>query len=73
VKIEVHGRTDQLRYRQLPLPRHGQAELFRAAYGPTVRAFESLDEDGRAALAADLAAHWTTGRAGHLHLVPRAK
>jgi hypothetical protein len=49
VKIEVHGRTDQLRYRQLPLPRHGQAELFRAAYGPTVRAFESLDEDGRAA------------------------
>ena len=37
----------------------GTAELFRMAYGPTVRAFELLDEDRKAALAADLTAHWT--------------
>ena len=34
-------------------------ELFRVAYGPTVRTFEALDEDGRASLAADLATLWT--------------
>ena len=37
----------------------GTAELFRAAYGPTVRTFEALDEDRRASLAGDLTAHWT--------------
>jgi 2-polyprenyl-3-methyl-5-hydroxy-6-metoxy-1,4-benzoquinol methylase len=37
----------------------GTAELFRAAYGPTVRTFEALDEDRRAALAAELTALWT--------------
>lgn len=37
----------------------GTAELFRAAYGPTVRAMEALDEDGRAALADALRALWT--------------
>lgn len=40
----------------------GTVELFRAAHGPTVRAFESVDEDRRAALAAALAAHWTRHR-----------
>jgi hypothetical protein len=40
----------------------GTTELFRAAYGPTVRAFESLDEDRRATLAADLTAHWARHR-----------
>ena len=37
----------------------GTAELFRAAYGPTVRTFEALDEDGRASFAAALREHWT--------------
>ena len=37
----------------------GTAELFRTAYGPTVRAFSVLDEDRRATFAADLAAHWS--------------
>ncbi len=32
--------------------------MFRGSYGPTVRVFEALDEDRRAALAADLAGHW---------------
>ncbi|MFN8574706.1 MAG: class I SAM-dependent methyltransferase [Gemmatimonadaceae bacterium] len=37
----------------------GTAELFRAAYGPTVRTFEALDEDRRAAFAAELVEHWS--------------
>jgi SAM-dependent methyltransferase len=37
----------------------GTVELFRAYYGPTVRAFAVLDEDGRASLAAALTSHWT--------------
>ena len=48
-------RTLTFRYPHTPA---GTAELFRAAYGPTVRAFEALGPDGRAALAADIAAHW---------------
>ena len=36
----------------------GTAELFRGAYGPTVRTFDALDVDGRAAFAADLLDHW---------------
>jgi hypothetical protein len=52
-------RTLSLRYPHTP---GGTAELFRAAHGPTVRAFESLDEDHRAVLAADLAAHWMRHR-----------
>ncbi|HZI30641.1 MAG TPA: class I SAM-dependent methyltransferase [Gemmatimonadaceae bacterium] len=43
----------------------GTAELFRAAYGPTVRTFEALDENQRALFAEELAAHWTAhNRAG---------
>ena len=45
------------RYPHTPL---GSAELFRGTYGPTVRTFEALDEDRRAAFAADLAAHWSS-------------
>lgn len=37
----------------------GTAELFRAAYGPTVRTFEALDEDRRAAFSVELAEHWS--------------
>ena len=42
----------------------GTAELFRTAYGPTVRAFAVLDEDRRATFAADLAAHWSWHQRG---------
>jgi len=48
-------RTLTFRYPHTPA---GTAELFRVAYGPTVRAFAALDEDGRAAFATDLAEHW---------------
>ena len=37
----------------------GTAELFRATYGPTVRTFAALDENGRASFALDLADHWS--------------
>jgi ubiquinone/menaquinone biosynthesis C-methylase UbiE len=49
-------RTLTFRYPHTPA---GTAELFRAAYGPTVRTFEALNEDRRASLAGDLTAHWT--------------
>lgn len=40
-------------------------EFFRASYGPTNRAFAALDENGQAALRADLEAHWAEhNRAG---------
>ena len=58
-EVTTELRTLSLRY---PHTSGGTAELFRAAHGPTVRAFESLDEDRRAALAADLAAHWARHR-----------
>jgi SAM-dependent methyltransferase len=54
-EVRTERRTASLRYPHTPA---GTAELYRAAHGPTVRAFESLDVDGRAALAAALAAHW---------------
>ena len=37
----------------------GSVELFRAAYGPTVRTFEALDENQRALFADELTGHWT--------------
>ena len=54
-------RTLTFRYPHTPT---GTAELFRAAYGPTVRAFAALDEDRRASFAADLAAHWSWHQRG---------
>ena len=45
-------------------PPAGTAELFRKAYGPTVRVFEALDEDGRESFAAELAAHWSSHQRG---------
>ncbi|MGN6392345.1 MAG: class I SAM-dependent methyltransferase [Gemmatimonadales bacterium] len=57
VRWEV--RPLRIRYPHTPA---GVVELFRTAHGPTVRAFESLDEDRRAALAADLTAHWARHR-----------
>lgn len=49
-------RTLTFRYPHSPA---GTAELFRGAYGPSVRTFETLGEDQRAELAAKLANHWT--------------
>lgn len=57
--LRVTPRTLVFRYPHTPA---GTAELFRLAYGPTVRAFEALDEDGRARLSFELAAHWTRGQ-----------
>ena len=54
-RVTAAARTLTFRYPHTPA---GTAELFRAAYGPTVRAFEALDEDRRAELAAGLAGHW---------------
>ena len=48
-------RTLRFHYPYTPV---GTAELFRTAYGPTVRAFEALDEERRELLAAELADHW---------------
>lgn len=54
-KVETVPRTITFRY---PFTPAGTAELFRSSYGPSVRVFDALDEDGRAALIAQLAAHW---------------
>ena len=54
-QVATTARTLTFRY---PHTSAGTAELFRASYGPTVRAFEALDEDHRARLAADLSDHW---------------
>ena len=45
------------------------AAFFRRWYGPALKAFEVLDEDGRAALAADLAQlarHWNRNHGGSI-------
>jgi len=55
-RVTTAPRTLTFRYPYTPA---GTAELFRGAYGPTVRTFEAIDEDRRASLAADLTAHWT--------------
>ena len=48
-------RTLTFRY---PYPPAGTADLFRTAYGPTVRSMEALDETRREMLASDLADQW---------------
>lgn len=60
--LRVEFRTLVLRYPLTPL---GTAELYRAAHGPTIRTFESLGEDRRGSLAADLATHWRRHRRPH--------
>ena len=60
-RLTLTTRTLTFRYPHTPA---GTAELFRAAYGPTVRTFAALDEDGRAAFAADLAEHWAWHQRG---------
>jgi ubiquinone/menaquinone biosynthesis C-methylase UbiE len=59
--LTLTPRTLTFRFEQSPA---GTAELFRSSYGPTVRAFEALNEDGRAAFAAMLAEHWTRHHRG---------
>jgi ubiquinone/menaquinone biosynthesis C-methylase UbiE len=48
-------RTLTFRYPHTPA---GTAELFRGAYGPTVRTLEALDPERRARFTASLAEHW---------------
>ena len=60
-RLSTTVRTLTFRYPHTPA---GTAELFRKAYGPTVRVFEALDEDGRASFAAELAAHWSSHQRG---------
>jgi ubiquinone/menaquinone biosynthesis C-methylase UbiE len=54
-RVTTSLRTLTFRYPHTPAD---TAALFRAAYGPTVRAFETLGEDRRRLLEADLVAHW---------------
>jgi SAM-dependent methyltransferase len=58
-QMTAQVRRLRIRYPYAPA---GVVELFRAAHGPTVRAFESLGEDRRADLAGELAAHWARHR-----------
>jgi ubiquinone/menaquinone biosynthesis C-methylase UbiE len=60
-KLTFTRRTLTFRYPYTPA---GTAELFRAAYGPTVRTFAALDENDRASFAADLAEHWSRHQSG---------
>jgi ubiquinone/menaquinone biosynthesis C-methylase UbiE len=50
-------RTLTFRYSYPPA---GTADLFRTAYGPTVRAFEALDKTSQTRFASDLVAHWAS-------------
>jgi ubiquinone/menaquinone biosynthesis C-methylase UbiE len=54
--VKTRLRTLTFRYPYTP---GGTAKLFRTSYGPTVRAFEVLDNERRGQLAADLIDHWT--------------
>jgi ubiquinone/menaquinone biosynthesis C-methylase UbiE len=54
-RVTTGLRTLTFRYPYAPAD---TAALFSAAYGPTVRAFEALDENGRRLLYADLVDHW---------------
>lgn len=54
-QLSTTVRTLTFRYPHTPA---GTAELFRAAYGPTVRVFEALDEDRRARFPRDIEDQW---------------
>jgi len=53
--VSTRLRTLTFRY---PTSGAGAAQLFRDAYGPTIRTFEALDDERREALAKALTAHW---------------
>jgi len=61
-ELSTTTRTLTFRYPHTPA---GTAELFRAAYGPTVRAFATLDENARASFASDLTEHWSWHQRGN--------
>ena len=54
--VKTRVRTLTFRYPYTP---GGTAKLFRTSYGPTVRVFESLDNEQRVLLGAELLDHWT--------------
>lgn len=54
--LQLTRRICQLKY---PFPPAEVVEFFRAYFGPTQRAFESLDADGQAALGSDLERLWS--------------
>jgi SAM-dependent methyltransferase len=56
-EVSTSTRTLTFRY---PYPPAGAADLFRHAYGPTVRVFAALDKDAQARFAAELVDHWAT-------------
>jgi SAM-dependent methyltransferase len=53
--VQVELRTLTFRYPHMPA---GTADLFRVAYGPTVRAMAMLDAEGRESFAAELSRLW---------------
>jgi len=53
--VTTTTRTLTFRY---PYPPAGAADLFRYAYGPTVRVFATLDKQAQAKFAAELVEHW---------------
>ena len=55
--VSVTPRSLTFRY---PFPPAGTADLFRCAYGPTVRAFQTLDKTVQARFEADLVEHWAS-------------
>lgn len=55
-EIQLTRRTIPFR---LPLKPEGAVDYFRAWYGPTLRAFAALNEDGQAALRRDLTRLWS--------------
>lgn len=60
-RVTIATRTIELAF---PLSPAGVVELFRECYGPSVRAFASLDARGRAALTAPLVELWTRHNVG---------
>jgi ubiquinone/menaquinone biosynthesis C-methylase UbiE len=60
-QLTTRTRTLTLQYPYTPA---GTAELFRSAYGPTVRVFEALDENARSSFADALVALWSSHQRG---------
>ena len=56
---EVNTTSRLLTFRY-PFPPAATADLFRWAYGPTVRAFQTLDKNVQTRFAADLVEHWAS-------------
>lgn len=59
--VSLTPRTLTFKYPHSPIK---TAELFRTAYGPTVRTFQALEEDRHEAFAAELENHWVQHHRG---------